>query len=189
MSDGAFTVLCICTGNICRSPATERLLRRRFGAAVDVSSAGIRGLVGQPMSAPMHHLLTSDGVDADNFAARCLTPSMVRDAGLILGLTRDHRGDAVELHPGGVRRAFTLLEFARLLENIDPTEMRGLDLPGRLERAVALAAQQRAPRREPSEDDVADPYLRRDEVYEASYAAITGAVEQISKVVCSESGF
>ncbi|GMA87571.1 hypothetical protein GCM10025868_28210 [Angustibacter aerolatus] len=46
-------VLVVCTGNVCRSPLVERLLRQRLGTdAVDVSSAGTQALVGEPMTDP-----------------------------------------------------------------------------------------------------------------------------------------
>ena len=49
----------ICTGNICRSPAIERLFRSAFagGSGVAVHSAGTGALVGQPIQPPMVALL------------------------------------------------------------------------------------------------------------------------------------
>ncbi|MDX9839346.1 MAG: low molecular weight phosphotyrosine protein phosphatase, partial [Azoarcus sp.] len=44
-------ILTVCTGNICRSPLAEFLLRERLGAAgkkAEVRSAGIGALIGHP---------------------------------------------------------------------------------------------------------------------------------------------
>ena len=46
---GRAGVLAVCTGNICRSPAVELLLRDRLGAHVDVASAGVGAVVGRLM--------------------------------------------------------------------------------------------------------------------------------------------
>ncbi|MFN2560552.1 MAG: low molecular weight phosphatase family protein, partial [Jatrophihabitans sp.] len=47
----AFAVLFVCTGNVCRSPLAERLMRARLapGLPVAVSSAGTMGLSGYPI--------------------------------------------------------------------------------------------------------------------------------------------
>ena len=56
-SEEAFSILTVCTGNICRSPAVERLLTRKLGPTVSVSSAGTHALVGHPIAEPMASLL------------------------------------------------------------------------------------------------------------------------------------
>jgi protein-tyrosine phosphatase len=66
-------VLVVCTGNVCRSPAAELLLRDRLGAAdVDVASAGVHALVGQPVDPPVAELLVERGVAPGGFRARQL---------------------------------------------------------------------------------------------------------------------
>ena len=44
------SILVVCTGNICRSPIGERLLRKRL-PGVKVKSAGVHGLVKHPADA------------------------------------------------------------------------------------------------------------------------------------------
>src|SRR4051794_19393646 len=110
-----FQILCVCTGNICRSPTAERLLSARLGPTVEVTSAGTFGVVGAPIAPPMASRLAAAGAAAGDFAAGGLLASTLRPAELVLALTREHRGDVVELFPAGVRRSFPLLEFARLI--------------------------------------------------------------------------
>ena len=57
MSQEPFSILVVCTGNVCRSPAAERLLASKLGSTVQVASAGTHALVGQPISEPMAALL------------------------------------------------------------------------------------------------------------------------------------
>ena len=56
-----FSILVVSTGNVCRSPAAERLLQQRLGPTVTVESAGTFGLVGEPIAAPMAQLLAERG--------------------------------------------------------------------------------------------------------------------------------
>ena len=57
MTRELFSILAVCTGNVCRSPAVERLLASKLGPTVRVSSAGTHALVGHPISEPMAALL------------------------------------------------------------------------------------------------------------------------------------
>src|SRR6187200_3227962 len=88
---GVLSILTVCTGNVCRSPAVERLMRREVGATISVSSAGTHALVGHPISEPMARLLRRSGVDERAFTARQLTEKLVKEADLVLALTRAQR--------------------------------------------------------------------------------------------------
>ena len=120
MSQEPFSILAVCTGNVCRSPAVERLLAAKLGPTVTVRSAGTHALVGHPISDPMAALLTDSGIEPDSFEARRLSENMLKEANLVLTMTRAQRGLVVELWPPAVRRTFTLREFARLLSLVDP---------------------------------------------------------------------
>ena len=116
MPQEVFSILAVCTGNICRSPAVERLLASQLAPSVSVSSAGTHALVGHPISEPMATLLRQAAVEPEPFEARRLSEQMVKESDLILAMTRAQRGLVVELWPAAVRRTFTLREFARLFE-------------------------------------------------------------------------
>ena len=120
MPQEVFSILAVCTGNVCRSPAVERLLANKLGPTVSVGSAGTHALVGHPISEPMAALLRDSGVEPESFEARRLSEQMLKEADLILSMTRAQRGLVVELWPAAVRRTFTLREFARLLSWVDP---------------------------------------------------------------------
>ena len=186
--DRPYTVLCVCTGNICRSPAAERLLAARLGPEVRVLSAGTLGLVGSGIQAEMAAHLSALGVPDVGFTARRLTAADVREADLVLGLSREHRGAAVELVPATVRRAFTLLEFARLLSAVEPEELPDGTVTERLRALVPLVTSRRRRVAAADVDDVVDPYRVSQQAYDESFFAIRGAVDAIADRVVPHSG-
>lgn len=178
----AARVLVVCTGNICRSPAAERLLAARLGAQVQVASAGVRAVVGSPMMRTMARLVAGAGADAHGFAARQLTADMVRESDLVLTMTRAHRAAVVELAPAAVRRTFALRELARLAVAADASSTGPWpsDPAGRVRALPARASQQRG--RVPAatqDDDIDDPYDRGDAAYQRAFGEIDDAVQRV----------
>ena len=183
-AEPSFSILTVCTGNICRSPAAERLLASALGPTVSVVSAGTYALVGQPMSAPMDMFVERENVFAGDFAARQLSGTIIGAVDLVLAMTRQHRSAVVEMVPSVVRRAFTLREFARLLRAVDPALLPSGTAAERLRAAVPLAGAQRGRHRVNStEDDVVDPYRRGNGAYAASFEQLLPAVQTIAGIV------
>ena len=183
-AEDRFRILCVCTGNVCRSPAAALLLSAGLGPEVEVASAGTRALVGHPLSPPMDALVAGAGGDPTGFAARQLTERLARPADLVLALTREHRGEVVELWPAAVRRTFTLREFARLVQVVDPDLLPPPTSPAaRLRALVPAAAAHRRQVADPGSDDVVDPYRRPAEVYQEAFSHIEQAVRAVVAVV------
>ncbi|SQD05246.1 phosphotyrosine-protein phosphatase [Escherichia coli] len=78
------SILVVCTGNICRSPIGERLLRKRL-PGVKVKSAGVHGLVKHPADATAADVAANHGVSLEGHAGRKLTAEMARNYDLISG--------------------------------------------------------------------------------------------------------
>lgn len=177
-----FRVLHVCTGNLCRSPMAELLLRAGLQArdvtGVEVTSAGTHGLTGCPADPDALLALQARGVDGSAFRARELAAPDVQQADLILAATREHRAAAVVLDPGAAARTFTLLEFARLAAEVDPT---ALPTGPAADRALALVALVRAQRgrvrpARPGDDDLPDPYRGPRAGFERCAASIEAAL-------------
>jgi protein-tyrosine phosphatase len=127
----------------------------------------------------MEALLRGAGLEPDPFEARRLSEQM-READLVLSMTRAQRGLVVELWPAAVRRTFTLREFARLLGWVDPLALSTGTPVERLRGAIPLAAAERGRQlTPPDEDDVVDPFRLSNKVYADSFAQIVAAVERI----------
>ena len=186
-----FSILTVCTGNICRSPLAEQLLRTGLidWQEVTVSSAGTGALVGEPMTDQAQALSRRYGGDKpENHVARALALEQLREAGLVLALSLEHRRAIVEMLPRGARHTFTLREFARLLVGItdedleDVAALDGSDRAGRLAALVEVAASRRGlvePPDSPEDDNVVDPYRQTDEVYQLSADQIVPAVNTV----------
>lgn len=183
----AFTILTVCSGNVCRSPLAELLLRKGLASLPDVtvSSVGTVALVGQGMPDEGQSVARELGVEPGEHRARLLAEEQVREAGLVLAMAREHRSAVAELHPRAARRAFTLTEFAniaRQVEDSDFDEVRALpldDVTGKLAAIVDVAASLRGVVEHLDEDDmdVVDPYRQGREVYELSAAQLKPAVD------------
>ena len=190
-----FEILTVCTGNICRSPLAELLLRTRLGDLDPrVASAGTRGLPGAPMTSEAAHIARALGVpdaETDAHRSRFLTEQHLVTPDLILAMTRAHRRAVAELAPSRLRSAFTIREFARLAQAVPESELRTAAAtaatPGEKVRAAAsVLASYRGlvpPPDDPDEDDVVDPYRQPWETYLLSTHQLEPAVTAVATVV------
>jgi len=190
-----FTVLTVCTGNICRSPFAEQYLRQglRDVAGVTVASAGTMAMDGDAMPAQAEALARSYGADPEGHRARFLYEPDVAGASLVLALAREHRRAVVAMHPRASRTTFTLREFARLSADLTEDEIRAAvaeaaddSARSRLGSVVALVAAQRgsvAPAATELDDDVVDPYRQSDSVFAESGRQLVPAADEVVRVL------
>ena len=104
-------VLFICTGNICRSPMAEGLLRKMADDRLEVVSAGLGAGRGQPPSAHAVAVLQKEGVDISDIRSQPVTAELLRNADYIFTMTRDHLDMLLLLYPEMATKA-RLVRFA-----------------------------------------------------------------------------
>lgn len=92
------SILVVCVGNICRSPAAERLLARSL-PGVSISSAGLGALAGHEADSTMKAVAVERGVSLDGHRARQYTPKLGSEADLILVMEAGHRRQIIAENP------------------------------------------------------------------------------------------
>lgn len=188
-------ILHICMANRARSALAELITRDRLAAyaaagypraaQVEVASAGTWTRGGEPIWPAAGAEAQRRGLDPTTFRSRLVTPAIVQQADLILAATRALRDEVIALAPAAMRRTFTWLELAWLLEGVDPAELPGQSGDERLRAVPALAASRRGHLQAPpgSSLDVADP-VNRDAAYLSEATdEISAAIERLIGVV------
>jgi protein-tyrosine phosphatase len=166
--------LIVCTGNTCRSPMAEGLLRRTLadrGIDATVSSAGLL-FDGQPATDTAVDTLAERGIDIDGHRSRRISSELLGRADLVVGMTREHVREAAVMRPDLYDRTFTLKELVRRGRQAGPRSdaERVPDWLSRLARG-------RVPRDHlgtSALDDVADPVGQGEHVYEQTADELDG---------------
>jgi glycine hydroxymethyltransferase len=106
-------VLFVCTGNICRSPIAEGLFRRLLGNRrdIEVASAGVHAVRGQPPSLYAVQVCEEEGVDISGLRSQPLTATLIDRATHIFAMTGAHLETIQMLFPHGGEKSFLIREF------------------------------------------------------------------------------
>jgi len=106
-----YMVVMVCTGNTCRSPMAEVLMRKRLAELLGVTaddleergvlvlSAGLAASPGAPPSTEAVVLMGEAGAPLDDHRSQPLTHQMIRHADLLLTMTRGHHQAIVQSVP------------------------------------------------------------------------------------------
>jgi len=201
-----FRILVVCTGNTCQSAIAEAALRdalrsslaasyarsdaTSFGDQVMVRSAGTLANDGSPMTAEASAACTRLGINAGGHRSHRLTAADVREADLVLGMTREHRDAVIALEPHAARTTFTLAEFVRVATTpailVGQCSFDGEDFAALLRSLVGIVSVARpyvsAPLIE-SELDIEDPFGGSAREYAQVGSAIAAATGRLASTL------
>jgi protein-tyrosine phosphatase len=112
-----FEILIICTGNVCRSPMAEGILRSLLsrhdeGTHARVRSAGTWASPGAPASANAVEAARAHGVSIEGHASTALVPALIRESGLILAMEPSHLEEVLAQEPEAEGKTYLLTTFA-----------------------------------------------------------------------------
>ena len=109
-----FQVLLVCTGNTCRSPMAEGILRSllpsEIAGHVRVVSAGTGAQPGLPATPLAIATTAAQGIDIREHRSVDLSAELVRESDLILGMEEQHVARAVELDGGASARTHVITD-------------------------------------------------------------------------------
>jgi len=119
------TILFVCTGNTCRSPMAEALLKdmvKDSKEEYEIISAGTTALAGEPAAGEAIRALEEIGVVMTGHRSQPVTQDLLERVDLIITMTRGHKERIMELMPLAGEKTFTLKEFSGKLEGNNQVE-------------------------------------------------------------------
>ncbi len=117
-------VLVLCTANVCRSPMVAGLLRARFARnglnrTIEVGSAGIYPLTGEPADSVVVELMKERGIDISAHRSTGFTARDLADVDWILVTEEQHRQAVFHRAPQHLYKVWLLTEIVRGTGDID----------------------------------------------------------------------
>lgn len=121
-------IVIVCTGNTCRSPIAEALLKQGLESIDEnlknykIHSAGISTVEGLKASRNSIEVLKEANIDLENHRSTPLTYEMIKEANIVLTMTKAHKDIIIDSLPEFKEKIFTLREFAdgEEIDIIDP---------------------------------------------------------------------
>jgi protein-tyrosine-phosphatase len=103
----------VCSGNVCRSPMAEYLLRQRLGADSGwrVISAGVSAGAGMPASDAAVEALSEMDIDLGPHRSRPVTKELVREASMLVVMTATHYQQMKSMFPDSAGHVYLLKSF------------------------------------------------------------------------------
>ena len=159
------------------------LLDRQLGhlrSRVSVDSGGLRS-AGEPMPSIGVSLMAHHGVDVSKHVSTQVTERSVKEADIVLGMTREHARELMAISPEAWSKTFTLKDFVRRAERAGPRH-RHQRVADWLESVGANRELHDVLAADPG-DDILDPYGRRSRVWKRVIDEMDDYVDRMVSVL------
>lgn len=100
-------VLFVCTGNTCRSPMAEALLRHHGKGKFEVQSAGVFAYPGSDASDYAKEALMEKGISMDH-ASQQINETLLAWADIVVTMTENHKEIVLGHYPNIEKKVYTL---------------------------------------------------------------------------------
>ncbi|HJX22947.1 MAG TPA: low molecular weight protein arginine phosphatase [Candidatus Bathyarchaeia archaeon] len=124
-------ILIVCTGNMCRSPMAEAILKEmlaeRGEGGPEVTSAGTDALMGGRATGLAMETMRDEGIDITGFKSKPVDEMLIRESELVLTMTLKQKEEILSRHPNAKGKVFTLKEFAGECGELDIEDPYGPD--------------------------------------------------------------
>jgi len=91
-------ILCVCIGNICRSPSAERILQEKLPNK-QITSAGLGAVVGNGIEPNAAKVLNDHNYNSNEHAARQIDDQIINNVDLVLVMETTHQQKLMAKYP------------------------------------------------------------------------------------------
>lgn len=171
----------VCTANICRSAYAHHTLQnsvQKNGTDLTVTSAGVYGLVGQPMDVPLQMLFKEKYGYFPNHSAQQVTEEFLAQNQLILVMAQEHRTFILKKFPKYFSRVFLLSEFLLIINQLPEEKIASARSLSRLSEMIHRDRYLGG-----EAADLEDPYRMPPEVYERVASTLDQQVGELAGIL------